>query len=88
MIKLTSSCLTNRSTTTILDRSKLKQNPTLMWLRPLNKYIIRACVTPGLAPNGLRRDTRPNGPTVGVAAPKQNLNVDLFRRFPLTPDEF
>jgi hypothetical protein len=45
-------------------------------------------VTPGLAPNGLRRDTRPNGPTDGVAAPKHNLNADLFRRFPLTPDEF
>jgi hypothetical protein len=28
----------------------------------------------------------PNGPTDGVA--KQNLNADLFRRFPLTPDEF
>jgi hypothetical protein len=29
--------LTNRSTTTVLDRSKLKQNPTLMWRRLLNK---------------------------------------------------
>jgi hypothetical protein len=29
-----------------------------------------------------------HGPTDGVAAPKQNLNADLFRRFPLTPDEF
>jgi hypothetical protein len=45
-------------------------------------------MTPGLAPNGLRRDTRRNGPTDGVAAPKQNLNAELFRRFPLTPDEF
>jgi hypothetical protein len=59
-----------------------------MWWRLLNKYSIRACVTPGLAPNGLRRDTRPNGPIDGVAAPKQNLNAELFRRFPLTPDEF
>jgi hypothetical protein len=42
-------------------------------------------VTPGLAPNGLRRDTRPNGTTDGVAAPKQNLNAELIRRFPLTP---
>jgi hypothetical protein len=45
-------------------------------------------MTPGLAPNGLRRDTRPNGPTDGVTAPKQNLNAELIRRFPLTPDEF
>jgi hypothetical protein len=45
-------------------------------------------VTPGLAPNGFRRDTRPNGPTDGVAGPKQNLNAELFRRFLLTPDEF
>jgi hypothetical protein len=45
-------------------------------------------VTPGLIPNGLRHDTRANGPTDGVAATKQNLNSDLFRRFPLTPDEF
>jgi hypothetical protein len=44
--------------------------------------------SPGLAPNGLLRDTRPNGPTDGVAAPKQNLNAGLFRRFLLTPDEF
>jgi hypothetical protein len=41
-----------------------------------------------LAPNGFRRDTRPNDPTDGVEAPKQNLNAELFRRFPLTPDEF
>jgi hypothetical protein len=45
-------------------------------------------MTPGLAPNGLRRDTWPNDPTDGVTEPKQNLNADLFRRFPLTPDEF
>jgi hypothetical protein len=88
MNKLTSWGLTNRSTATVLDRSKLKQNPTLMWRRLLNKQSIRACVTPRRAPNGLRRDTRPNGPTNGVAAPKQNLNADLFRRFPLTPAEF
>jgi hypothetical protein len=30
MIKLTSWGLTNRSTTTVLDRSKLKQNPILI----------------------------------------------------------
>jgi hypothetical protein len=42
----------------------------------------------GLAPNGLRRDTRPNSPTDGVATPKQNLNAELIRRFPLTPNEF
>jgi hypothetical protein len=59
-----------------------------MWRRLLNKLNIRACVTPGLAPNGLRRDTRPNSPTDGVTAPKQNLNAELFPRFPLTPDEF
>jgi hypothetical protein len=45
-------------------------------------------VTPGLAPNGLPQVTRPNGPTNGVAEPKQNLKADLFRRFPLTLDEF
>jgi hypothetical protein len=38
-----------------------------------------ACLTLGLAPNGLRRDTRANDPTHGVAAPKQNLNAELFR---------
>jgi hypothetical protein len=78
MIKLTSWGLTNQSTTVVLDRSKLKQNP--------NPNV--ACVTPGCAPNGLRRDTQPNGPTDGVAAPKQNLNAHLFQRFPLTPAEF
>jgi hypothetical protein len=88
MIKLTSWGLTNRSTSTVLDRSKLKQNPTLMWQQLLNKESIRACVTHGRAPNGLRRDTRANGPIDGVAAPKQNVNAELFRRFPLTPDEF
>jgi hypothetical protein len=88
MIKLISWCLTNRSTATVLDRFKLKQNPTLMWRRLLNKWSIRACVTPGLAPNGHRRDTRPSGPTDGVAAPKHNLNADLFQRFLLTPNEF
>jgi hypothetical protein len=31
MIELTSWGLTNRSTATVFDRSKLKQNPTLMW---------------------------------------------------------
>jgi hypothetical protein len=36
------------------------------------------CVTPGLAPNGLERDTRLNDPIDGVAAPKQNLNADCF----------
>jgi hypothetical protein len=45
-------------------------------------------MTPSLGRNGLRRDTWPNGPTDCVAAPKQNLNTELFRRFPLTPDEF
>jgi hypothetical protein len=45
-------------------------------------------MTPGLAPNGLRRDTWSNGPKDGVAAPKQNLNAESFRRFLLTPDEF
>jgi hypothetical protein len=76
--------------TTILfdDRIDLSKTQNLMWRRLLNKKSIRAGVTPGLAPNGLRRDTRPNGPTDGVAAPKQNLNAELFRRFPLTPDEF
>jgi hypothetical protein len=29
-----------------------------------------------------------HGPTDGVAAPKQNLNAELIRRFPLTLDEF
>jgi hypothetical protein len=29
-------------------------------------------------PNELRQDTRANNPTDGVAAPKQNLEVDLF----------
>jgi hypothetical protein len=43
---------------------------------------------PWTRPNGLRRDTWPNGPRDGVAAPKQNLNAELFRRFLLTPDEF
>jgi hypothetical protein len=70
------------------DRIDLSKTQTKMWRRLLNKYSIRACMTPGLAPNGLRRDTRLNGPTDGVAAPKQNLNADLFRRFLLTPDEF
>ena len=70
------------------DRIDLSKTQTSMWQRLLNKESIRACVTLGLAPNGLRRDTRPNGPTDGVAAPKQNLNAELFRRFPLTPDEF
>jgi hypothetical protein len=45
-------------------------------------------MTPRLAPNGLRHDTWPNGPTNGVAARKQNLNAKLFRQFSLTPDEF
>jgi hypothetical protein len=49
---------------------------------------MRACVTARLTPNGLRRDTQPNGPTNVVVAPKQNLNAELFRRFPLTPNEF
>jgi hypothetical protein len=40
-------------------------------------------MTPGLAPNGLRRDTRPNSPTDGVAAPKQNLNAELFSTIPV-----
>jgi hypothetical protein len=38
--------------------------------------------------NGLRHDTRPNGPTDGVAAPKHNMNAELFRRFLLTPVNF
>jgi hypothetical protein len=46
------------------------------------------CVTTSCTPNGLQHDTRPNNPTNGVTAPKQNLNPDLFRRFSLTPDEF
>jgi hypothetical protein len=29
-----------------------------------------------------------HSPTDSVAAPKQNLNADLFRGFLLTPDEF
>jgi hypothetical protein len=70
------------------DRIDLSKTQNLMWWRLLNKYSIRACVTPGLAPNGLQRNTRPNGPTDGVAAPKQNLNAELFQRFSLTPDEF
>ena len=70
------------------DRIDLSKTQNLMWRRLQNKESIRVCVTPRLAPNGLRRDTRPNGPTDGVAAPKQNLNADLFRRFPLTPVEF
>jgi hypothetical protein len=37
MIKLTSWGLTNRFTVAVLDRAKLKQNPTLMWRRLLNK---------------------------------------------------
>jgi hypothetical protein len=69
-------------------RIDLSKTQNLIWRRLLNKKSIRACVTPGLDPNGLRRDTRPNGPTDGDAAPKQNLNAELFRRFPLTPDEF
>jgi hypothetical protein len=59
--------------------------PTLQVYRVVE---IRACMTPSLGRNGLRRDTWPNGPTDCVAAPKQNLNTELFRRFPLTPDEF
>ena len=43
-------------------------------------------MTPVLAPNGLRRDTRPNGPTDGVAAPKQNLNADFFLTIPVSKD--
>jgi hypothetical protein len=45
-------------------------------------------VTPGHTPNELQHDTRPNSPTDGVTTPKQNLDAHLFRRFPLTPDEF
>jgi hypothetical protein len=45
-------------------------------------------VTPSLTPNGIQLDAWPNSPTDGVAALKQNLNADLFRGFPLTPDEF
>jgi hypothetical protein len=41
-----------------------------MWQLMLYKYSIRACVTPGLSPNGLRRDTQANGRTDNVAAPK------------------
>jgi hypothetical protein len=59
-----------------------------MWWQLLNKWSIKVCVTPGLTPTGLRRDTQANDPTDGVTAPKQNLNAELFRQFLLTLDEF
>jgi hypothetical protein len=60
------------------DRIDLSKTQNLMWRWLLNKWSIRAFMTPGLAPNGFRRDTRPNDTTDGVAAPKQNLNAELF----------
>jgi hypothetical protein len=50
--------------------------------------MLGVCMTPGLTPNGLQHDIRPNNPTDGVASPKQNMNAELFRLLPLTPDEF
>jgi hypothetical protein len=35
------------------DRIDLRKTQNLMWRQLLNKKSIRACVTPGLAPNGL-----------------------------------
>jgi hypothetical protein len=46
------------------------------------------CKIPRRVPNGLQRDTRTNSPKDSVAVSKQNLDSDLFRRFPLTPMEF
>jgi hypothetical protein len=59
-----------------------------MWWWLLLKYGLGACTTSGGTPNELQHDTRANSPTNGVVAPKQNLNADLFRRFPLTPNDF
>jgi hypothetical protein len=75
--------LKNRLTTTLFaDRYDLSKTQTLMWWRLLIKYRLGACTTPRGTPNGLQHDTRPNNPTGDVAAPKQNLNADLFWRFP------
>jgi hypothetical protein len=52
------------------------------------KIEVRGCTTPRGTSNGLQHNTRPNGPTDGVAAPKQNLSANLFWWFPLIPDEF
>ena len=39
---------------------------------------LRVVAYPGRAPNGPKHDTRSNGPKVGVAAPWQILDADLF----------
>jgi hypothetical protein len=55
------------------------------WL-PIKR--LGACTTPGGILNGLQHDTWANSPTDGVAATKQNLDVNLFRQFLLTPMNF
>jgi hypothetical protein len=64
------------------------QNPNPNVVVGAIKIEFRGVHNPGRTSNGLQHDTRPNGPTDDVAAPKQNLSSGLFQRFLLTPDEF
>jgi hypothetical protein len=64
-----------------------KQNPNLNMAMAAVKTRVRYVQNPGGTPNGHEHDTRANNPTDGVVAPKQNLNVVLFRQFSLTPNE-
>jgi hypothetical protein len=54
----------------------------------MNIKSVRASMNPDLALNGLQRDTRANGPTNGVAAPKPNCFDDsrcLLMNFKVGP---
>jgi hypothetical protein len=53
-----------------------------------DKIEVRGVQTHGGTPNGLQHDTRTNSLIDCVAAPKYDMNANLFWWFPLTPDEF
>ena len=65
--------------TTVLDRMNLSKTQTLTRAAATEYKKIGACKYHGLTPNGLRNDTRPNGPKDGGAALRQILDVTFLQ---------
>ena len=64
--------------TIVLDRMNLSKTQILTRAAATEYKEIGACKSPGRTTNGLRNETRPNGPKDGGAALKQILDVNFL----------